>query len=62
MQEALALYRNLPKNCLILGNPPWTTNSKMGQIDGTNLPEKSNVDTLKGMDALTGKSNFDISK
>ncbi|TAE20753.1 MAG: SAM-dependent methyltransferase [Candidatus Kapaibacterium sp.] len=44
---------------LILGNPPWATNSA---LQGQNLPEKSNIKQLSGMDALTGKSNFDIAE
>lgn len=47
---------------LIVGNPPWVTNSAMGSIRGGNLPVKSNFRRLNGLDALTGKSNFDISE
>jgi methylase of polypeptide subunit release factors len=53
----------LPKPILIVGNPPWVTNSGLGQIEGANLPTKTNLGVrLKGLDALTGKSNFDISE
>jgi len=45
---------------LIIGNPPWVTNSELGTIDSTNLPQKSNFKKHKGFDALTGKGNFDI--
>lgn len=62
IREPLFPNRELPKNCLILGNPLWTTNSQMGRINGANLPEKSNIHGLQGMDALTGRSNFDISE
>ena len=62
MQEGLFPASTIPENCLILGNPPWTTNSTMGCINGVNLPEKSNIHGLQGLDALTGKSNFDISE
>lgn len=41
---------------LIIGNPPWVTNSELQ----FNLPEKSNFKSLKGIDAITGMSNFDI--
>ena len=44
------------KNILIIGNPPWATNSNLDY----NLPQKSNFKELKGIDALTGSSNFDI--
>ena len=54
--------RAFPAPVLILGNPPWVTNSQQGQIGGVNLPKKSNFLGLGGMEALTGKSNFDISE
>lgn len=47
---------------LILGNPPWVTNSELGAIRSDNLPQKSNVQGRRGIEAITGKSNFDISE
>ncbi len=47
---------------LIIGNPPWITNAGMGVIQGTNLPTKCNFQGHKGLDAKTGKANFDISE
>jgi methylase of polypeptide subunit release factors len=47
---------------LIIGNPPWVTSSGLGAIESSNLPEKSNFHGRAGMDAITGKSNFDISE
>lgn len=47
---------------LVLGNPPWVTSATIGSLDGANLPEKHNFQNRKGLDALTGKSNFDISE
>ena len=47
---------------LVIGNPPWVTNSTVGAIGGKNLPTKSNLQRLNGFDAMTGKSNFDISE
>ena len=48
---------------LILGNPPWVTNSFLGSINSSNIPTKNNKKTkFKGLDALTGKSNFDIAE
>ena len=44
------------ENTLIIGNPPWATNSRLT----TNLPEKINFKGLSGTDAITGASNFDI--
>lgn len=54
--------RKLAEPILIIGNPPWVTNSAVSTIKGTNLPKKSNIHQLKGFDAITGKSNFDISE
>jgi len=45
---------------LIIGNPPWVTNSELGSIDSKNLPKKSNFKKLNGVEAITGKGNFDI--
>ncbi len=47
---------------LVIGNPPWVTNAELGALGSDNLPTKLNIKTLNGMDALTGKSNFDISE
>ena len=41
---------------LIIGNPPWVTNSVLKY----NLPDKENFKGLSGTDAITGSSNFDI--
>lgn len=58
-------YSNLAESTqhlktLIIGNPPWVTNSELGSIDSNNLPKKSNFKKQKGLDAMTGKGNFDI--
>jgi len=45
---------------LVLGNPPWVTNSTLSALDSKNLPKKSNFKNAKGIDAITGKGNFDI--
>lgn len=47
---------------LILGNPPWVTNSELGSLGSANVPSKSNFQGHKGLDAITGKANFDISE
>jgi hypothetical protein len=47
---------------LIIGNPPWVTNSTLGTLDASNLPRKTNFKRHAGLDAMTGKSNFDISE
>ena len=45
---------------LVIGNPPWVTNSELGSIESNNLPKKSNFKKHSGFDAITGKGNFDI--
>lgn len=52
----------ITSNTLLIGNPPWITNSELGSLDSDNLPKKSNLKKRKGYDALTGKSNFDIAE
>lgn len=47
---------------LIIGNPPWVTNSELSSIDSQNLPKKSNFKKHRGFDAITGKGNFDIAE
>ena len=47
---------------LVIGNPPWVTNAELGRIGSCNLPDKSNFQNRRGIDAITGKSNFDISE
>ncbi|WP_440953577.1 hypothetical protein [Methanococcoides sp. FTZ1] len=47
------------KEILLVGNPPWVTNSDLG---GKNLPKKSNFKKNNGLAAITGKANFDISE
>src|SRR5581483_1476456 len=50
------------ENFLIIGNPPWVTSAALGALQSENLPQKQNLKALNGLDALTGKSNFDISE
>ena len=45
---------------LILGNPPWVTNAQLTTLESDNLPRKSNFKNNAGLDAMTGKGNFDI--
>lgn len=52
----------LPEPILIIGNPPWVTNAELASLGSQNLPEKANIRNLPGLDAITGKSNFDISE
>lgn len=53
---------NVEGSVLILGNFPWVTNSQQGAIGGENLPTKMNFQNRNGFEAMTGKSNFDISE
>lgn len=53
---------NHTKEILIIGNPPWVTNSKLGSLNSSNLPKKANFKNHNGLDAMTGKGNFDIAE
>jgi hypothetical protein len=59
-------WRSVLSGCvdpiLIVGNPPWVTNAALGRLGSGNLPQKENRQGLSGIDALTGKSNFDVSE
>lgn len=57
-----ALLNNLPDPLLIVGNPPWVTNTELCTLNSSNLPAKTNFKKHVGLDAVTGKSNFDISE
>lgn len=48
------------RDLLVIGNPPWVTNSTLSTLNSKNLPQKSNFKNAKGIDAITGKGNFDI--
>ena len=48
------------KELLVIGNPPWVTNSQLSALNSNNLPTKSNFKQTKGIEAITGKGNFDI--
>ena len=49
-------------NILIIGNPPWATNSQLSSMNSYNLPLKDNFKGHSGLDAVTGKGNFDIAE
>jgi hypothetical protein len=51
-----------PEPVLVLGNLPWVTNAELGAFQGSNVPQKSNFQNHRGIEAITGKSNFDISE
>jgi hypothetical protein len=50
------------QNVLVIGNPPWVTNSVLSAIKSNNLPAKSNFKKFKGLEAKLGKANFDIAE
>ena len=56
------VLESLPDPLLVIGNPPWVTNAELGRIGSSNLPDKSNFQNRRGIDAITGNSNFDISE
>ena len=56
------LVRPLADPLLIIGNPPWVTSSALARMQSSNLPQKSNFQSLSGIQAITGSSNFDISE
>jgi len=57
-----SLLNELEEPIAIIGNPPWVTSADLGMLGSSNLPQKSNFQGRKGIEALTGKSNFDISE
>ncbi len=61
--EETAIRRDVAgKTVLAIGNPPWVTNSAQGASLASNLPTKFNRFGLRGLDAMTGKANFDIAE
>lgn len=57
---------DLPLNAataaLVIGNPPWVTSAEQGVLGGRNTGPKRNMKALAGLDARTGKANFDIAE
>jgi len=47
---------------LVVGNPPWVTNAQLSVLGSTNRPIRANTRRLRGIDAMTGSSNFDIAE
>ncbi len=60
LQEDLIKASQIHAQTLFLGNPPWVTNSELSVLHSSNIPIKHNHQGLKGIDAITGSSNFDI--
>lgn len=57
-----ARLRALPQPLLAIGNPPWVTSADLGALASANLPPKSNFQRRRGLEAVTGSGNFDISE
>jgi hypothetical protein len=57
-----AILANLSGYILIIGNPPWVTSSELSILNSYNLPSKSNFQNRRGIEAITGSGNFDISE
>lgn len=53
---------NFSGHILFLGNPPWVTSSELSILNSKNLPSKSNFQNRRGIEAITGSGNFDISE
>lgn len=47
---------------LVIGNPPWVTSADLGALNSRNRPDRASFRGRHGLDAVTGKSNFDISE
>jgi hypothetical protein len=52
----------LPDPLVVVGNPPWVTAAGLGALDARNLPAVRDASALTGLDARTGRSNFDVSE
>ena len=52
------LLDELPAPLLVLGNPPWVTNSALGAFGSKNLPAKRNLHADKGLECAHGEEQF----
>lgn len=50
------------KRTLLIGNPPWVTNTQLSKLESNNIPNKVNYKAVRGIEAMTGKGNFDIAE
>jgi hypothetical protein len=48
----------LAEPTLVVGNPPWVTVAELARLGSANAPARGAA--LGGLDAVTGKSNFDV--
>lgn len=56
------VLNNEGRNILVIGNPPWITCSELSVLNSNNIPHKANIKNHKGIEAITGKGNFDIAE
>ena len=56
------LISKRPGYILVIGNPPWVTSSELSTLNSQNIPSKSNFQNRRGIEAITGSGNFDISE
>jgi len=47
---------------LVLGNPPWVTSADLSALGSANRPARANTEAMPGMEAITGRGNFDVSE
>jgi hypothetical protein len=47
---------------LVVGNPPWVTAAELGRLESDNGPPRQNVQGRSGLEARTGRSNFDLAE
>ncbi|MDQ4118803.1 MAG: SAM-dependent methyltransferase, partial [Actinomycetota bacterium] len=47
---------------LVVGNPPWVTSADLSRFGSANIPAKSNLKGLTGLEARTGSANFDVAE
>src|SRR5579885_2171383 len=59
---ASQLRWNVRGPMLVVGNPPWVTNAALGALGSDNRPPRWNIKAARGIDAITGSSNFDVAE
>ena len=47
---------------LVLGNPPWVNRDTLGVLGAHNGRDLPRLDGVRGLDAITGAGNFDVSE
>ena len=56
------LFKASHRKLLIIGNPPWVTAAELSKLKAAIHIPKSNYKQTKGIAAITGKSNFDLTE